>query len=138
MNANQEFEGTPYQWKEKTILITEDVDVNFLFLEKILSATGASIIRSLDGENAIETIKNNPAISLVLMDIYMPGIDGFEATKRIKQIRPELPVIIQTIQNLETGRELSLESGADGFVQKPLNISKLLSIIDRFISGKQR
>ncbi|HON18904.1 MAG TPA: response regulator [Salinivirgaceae bacterium] len=130
---NPSYDASSFHWEGETILIAEDIDVNYLFLEKILLSTGANIIRAKSGEDALDLINKKPKISLVLMDIQMPGLNGFDATKQIKAIKPSLPVIIQTIHNIDTARENSIEAGADAFIQKPLNINKLLSILDKFI-----
>jgi CheY-like chemotaxis protein len=94
-----------FNWNSKVILVAEDEPANFLFIEKILHPTQATLLRAENGSEAIDIIKNNSNINLVLMDIYMPGIDGFEASKQIKQIRPELPIIAQTFHEEQIERE---------------------------------
>jgi hypothetical protein len=82
--------------KNKTILIAEDDENNFKLLCENLKSLGYSIIRAKDGFEAIEIVKSEPKIDLILMDIKMPVLDGFEATRRIKDIHPDLPVIALT------------------------------------------
>ena len=83
-------------WNGKIILIAEDEIVNYMFLEVLLEETGATLIHAPDGQIAIDNVKSNSKIDLVLMDIKMPNVNGLDATKQIKAIRPQLPVIAQT------------------------------------------
>ncbi|ALO15475.1 Polar-differentiation response regulator DivK [Salinivirga cyanobacteriivorans] len=123
-----------YNWSEKNILIAEDVDVNYRFLEKILQDTGANILRVMDGKEAVDFCKKHDEVDLVLMDIQMPGMDGFEASKAIKSIRHDLPIIAQTAHAIEGGREKGLESGCDEYIVKPININKMYATIDKYFS----
>ena len=75
-----------YDWSSKTILIAEDTEMNYLFLVEALKQTQVNLIRAKDGEEAIDIFTKNQQIDLILMDINMPKLDGFETTKRIKEI----------------------------------------------------
>lgn len=121
-------------WLNKVILIAEDEPANYLFVEKVFNPTQIKIIRAHDGSEAIDLVKNNPAIDIVLMDIYMPNIDGFEATKVIKSIKPQLPVIAQTCYDGDIDYKLIEEAGFDNFIRKPININKLLAIVAKYLS----
>jgi signal transduction histidine kinase/ligand-binding sensor domain-containing protein/CheY-like chemotaxis protein len=120
-------------WKNKTILIVEDEETNFLYLKKLLKFTGAIIIRAKTGLEAIDTVKQNPKISLVLMDIKLPGMDGIEATSIIKEIEPLLPVIAQTAYAMKEDQDLIDHSGFDDYIAKPIDGDKLKSIIRKFL-----
>ena len=122
-----------YNWSNKNILIAEDVDVNYRFLEKILQDTGAAIKRVINGQEAVDYCREHDNVDLVLMDIQMPGMDGFEASTAIKKIRVNLPIIAQTAHSIEGGREKGIESGCDEYIVKPININKLYATIDRFM-----
>ncbi|MCK5822971.1 MAG: response regulator [Bacteroidales bacterium] len=122
-----------YNWSDKTILIAEDVDANFLFLEKILQDTNVKILRAVNGKEAIDIYKNNQDIDLILMDIRMPEVDGFDATKEIKKINKNVPIIVETAYNIENGKILGKESGCDEYIVKPININKLIAVINKFI-----
>ncbi len=124
-----------YNWSDKTILIAEDVDANFLFLEKILSDTNVKIIRAINGKEAIDIYKNNKDINLILMDIRMPEIDGFDATKEIKKINKNIPIIVETAYTIENGKMLGEEAGCDDYIVKPININKILAIISKYINN---
>lgn len=122
-----------YDWRKKTILIVEDEDNNILFLNEIIKRTGASVFEARQGDEAIKLVKENPSISVVLMDLMMPEMDGYEATRKIKSIRPNLPVIAQTAYSNAREKEKSLEAGCDGYISKPYNRPELLNLIDTFI-----
>lgn len=109
----------------KTILAVEDEETNYLLLKKILSESGIKLIRARNGIEAVELSKSNPYIDLVLMDIKMPEMDGYEATAKIKEIRPDLPVIAQTAYITEADRKRAIACGCSDFITKPI-VKKLL------------
>lgn len=127
-----------YNWQNKTVLVAEDEPANFLFIEKILKSTQAAILRAESGEEAIEIIKTNSNIDLVLMDIYMPGMDGFETTEIIRQLRPELPVVAQTFYETQIEKEKVENAKFDDFISKPININKLLVIMQKYLKGESQ
>lgn len=127
-----------YNWHNKTILVAEDEPANFLFIEKILKPTQALILRAETGEEAIELIKGNANIDLVLMDIYMPGMDGFETTEIIRQLRPNLPVVAQTFYETQIEKEKVENAKFNDFISKPININKLLIIMQKYLKGESQ
>lgn len=127
-----------FDWNSKTILIAEDEPANYLFIEKILRPTQVTLLRAENGNEAIEIIKNNQAIDLVLMDIYMPGMDGFETTYQIRQIRPELPVVAQTFYENQLEKEKVENAAFNDFIKKPININKLLVILGKYLENKSQ
>lgn len=123
-----------FNWANKTILIAEDEDSNFRYLEMVLNKTKAKIIWAKDGFEAIEMCKtNNP--DLILMDIKMPNMDGLEATREIKKIHPEIPIIAQTAYAMENDERLSLAAGCNSYLSKPIKANKLLETLSTFILG---
>ena len=97
-----------FNWEGKNFLIAEDVESNYLFLERVLKRTHATIIWAQNGQEAVDVFKqhlNTIPIDFVLMDIQMPVLNGLEATKIIKQIQHDIPVIAQTAFALEDDRE---------------------------------
>lgn len=117
------------------ILIAEDGDVNFLFLKTVLTKMPEYdfiIYRAEDGRKAVEICEENTSIDLVLMDIKMPIMDGYEATKRIKKIRPQLPVVAQTAYSTEEDIKKAIEAGCDDFISKPIDRSLLKPILSRY------
>jgi CheY-like chemotaxis protein len=125
-----------YNWKGRTILIAEDEEVNYNLLETILGPTQAVIIRAKTGVEAINRVEGDANIELVLMDIKMPDLNGFDATKRIKEINHELPVIAQTAYAMSTDEESCLSAGCDDYIAKPLRIDELLRKIDGYLKGE--
>jgi CheY-like chemotaxis protein len=123
-------------WKHTTILVVEDVIDNFLLLKEIIDETGATTIHAADGTSGVEYVKSNPKIDLVLMDIQLPDINGYDATKTIKKIRPKLPVIAQTAFGLTGDREKSLEAGCDEYISKPIIKKEFVLLVNRFVKGK--
>lgn len=91
------------QWSGKTVLIAEDVESNFIYLSEILKETGVNILWAENGKVAVDMALKNSNIDLILMDILMPEMDGYEATIEIKKQLPAVPIIAQTAYHLEEG-----------------------------------
>jgi CheY-like chemotaxis protein/anti-sigma regulatory factor (Ser/Thr protein kinase) len=122
--------------KKHTILIAEDEEVNFMVLEILLEEKiklPCTIIHAKNGLEAVELCKNVPEIDLVLMDIKMPKMDGHEATKRIKEFRPNLPIIAQTAFSSPEEKEKALLSGCNDFIAKPISIDALNGVIHNYL-----
>jgi len=124
---------TNYNWKGKTILIAEDEEVNFNLLETIISPTHAKILRAKNGIEAINICNNTLKIDLVLMDIKMPDMNGFEATKKIKSTRKALTIIAQTAYAMSVDEDNCLRAGCDDYISKPLSIDDLLNKINKYL-----
>ncbi len=112
-----------------TVLIAEDEHYNYVFLRELLAEHSASIIRADNGLHAVKLCNEHPEINIVLMDIRMPVMDGYEATRKIKKSRPELPIIAQTAFALESDRKRAINEGCDDYVAKPIRRNDLLSKI---------
>ena len=120
--------------KNKTILIVEDDLDSFSLLSKYLIKTDVKILYSPNGAEAIETIKNNKNIDLVLMDINLPVMDGYDATREIKKIRKDLPVISQTANAMLGDRKKSLDAGCDEYMAKPIRRMELFNTIQKVMA----
>ena len=116
-----------------TILVVEDVDTNYFYISALLEKLNAEIIRAINGSKAVEICRNNPSVRLVLMDIDLPVMNGYEATKAIKQIRPELPVLAQTAFAMSGEKERCLEAGCDDYLAKPIRKDDLIRVISKLI-----
>ncbi len=116
-------------WSTKTVLIAEDEELNFLFLKESLRSTGIKVLWAKTGIDCIHLVSEGPDIDLILMDIRMPEMDGIEAAKQIKAIRPDLPVVIQTASVAQGFPDQSAERWADGKITKPINRIHLLKTI---------
>jgi PAS domain S-box-containing protein len=122
-------------WSDKTILIAEDTESNYLYIEEILSPTNARLIRAKDGLESIEIFRaNKDAIDLVFMDILMPEYDGFEATQLIRKIKKDIPVIAQTAFTFEGEMVNGLYAGCfDDYVLKPFNIKVIYKLLEKHL-----
>ncbi len=116
----------------QTILIAEDDDINFFYISTILKHSLIEIIRAENGYEAVEHCKTNPEIEIVLMDLKMPDMDGFEATQQIKSDRPDLPVIAITAYSGTEDKEKAIESGCDDFITKPLKRDYLIKKMENY------
>jgi PAS domain S-box-containing protein len=122
-----------YKWENKTILVVEDDNNSFSLIKETLKKTKAKIIRAKNGEIAIDICKSNIDIDIVLMDIQLPKMNGYDATREIKKFRKSLPVIAQTAFAMAGDKEKSILAGCDDYISKPISISKLLPKINQFL-----
>ncbi|TWI20754.1 response regulator [Sphingobacterium siyangense] len=122
--------------KNKTILIIDDDQNNIFALKLALKSRGFQAIGCLSAEDGLVQLRYHIGISLVLMDMMMPEIDGYEATKLIRQSwnASELPIIAVTAQAMTGDREKCLSAGANGYISKPIDIELLVQMI-REIAG---
>lgn len=119
-----------------TILVAEDEETNYLYIEEVLSGMNLKLIASKNGVETIRICKENPSIGLILMDLKMPILDGYEATKEIKKFRPELPIIAQTAYAMESDMEKAEKAGCNGYLSKPIQAEELIKIISGYINKK--
>lgn len=121
---------------ECTILIVEDEEVNYLFLETLLNEEfelKSRVLHAKNGKEAVEICKKDLSIQLVLMDLKMPEMNGYEATKLIKEFRANLPIIAQTAYTKNEDREKAILAGCDDFISKPIYEEDLNKIIDKYL-----
>jgi PAS domain S-box-containing protein len=114
----------------KQILIVEDEETNYLVLAFFLEKTKAKLTWAKDGIEALENVKNNNNIDLILMDLKMPGMDGIEATKLIRLIKPTQLIVAQTAFAYKEEKIEFLRCGFNGYLEKPIIIEKLMEIIN--------
>jgi len=117
----------------KTVLVVEDVESNYLYIEALLKKLKIKIIWAKNGNEGINFCKENPKIDLVLMDILLPEINGYEATKQIKKFRPNLPIIAQTAFAMYGDSEKAFEAGCDDYIAKPIKKQLLLDLVNKYI-----
>jgi PAS domain S-box-containing protein len=120
--------------KTITILVAEDETTNFKLLAHYLSNDNIAVLQAANGSEAVEICKKNKQIDLVLMDLKMPVMDGFEATKRIKEFRPDLPVIAQTAYERDVDKTKAISYGCSDFITKPFKKEELLTIIQKYLA----
>ena len=112
----------------KTLLIAEDEDSNYLLLEILLSGLNIQLIRAINGVEAVDSCKNDH-IDMVLMDIKMPVMDGYEATMQIRDFMPDLPIIAQTAYTTDADKNRALACGCSDFISKPFKREVLIAKI---------
>ncbi|MBU1011281.1 MAG: response regulator [Bacteroidetes bacterium] len=116
------------------VLVAEDEDSNFKVIEMLLkNKINARVIRARDGHDAVEKCKENPGLKMVFMDIKMPLMDGFEATRLIKSLFPDIPVIAMTAYGNHGDEQLILDAGCDAYLAKPFKLNDVLRKINKFI-----
>ena len=115
----------------KNILVVEDEDINYFFICLMLINNQANVLRACNGLEAVNIIKAKPNIDLVLMDIQLPIMSGWDAILEIKQINSNLPIIVQTAYAKQKKR--SDELGCSGFIAKPYNYNDLFLLIQNYL-----
>jgi len=118
-------------WEDKNILVVDDTRMNYVLLKNQLRKTKANIFWLENGQDAIEYVRNKNEIDLILMDIRMPIIDGIEASRQIKELNPEIPIIIQTASVMGDAFEDIAISNCDATIFKPIDANKLLELITK-------
>jgi CheY-like chemotaxis protein len=120
--------------KGLTLLIAEDDPTNYRLLNAMLKHTGAILKWAKDGGEAIQFIRNKPAQEkwIVLMDIKMPIVDGYEATRIIKEIDGSIPVIAVTAYAQASDRERIMSSDFDGYISKPIHLDVLHAVLKQY------
>ena len=117
------------------ILIAEDVESNYLYLNAVLSKIRATVLWAQNGKEAVELFQQNKDIDLILMDLQMPELNGYEATQQIKKMDDAVPIIAQTAFAMSDDREKALEAGCDDYLAKPIKSKDLLNIIAKYLGN---
>ncbi|MGC9374044.1 MAG: ATP-binding protein [Bacteroidales bacterium] len=125
-----------YKWVNKTILIAEDEPNNYFYIEEVLKRTKAKLIRATNGKEAVRLFKKHQNIDLIIMDIKMPEMDGFEATKQIKALNKNIPIISQSAYAMPVEIEKGYLLGINEYITKPVNPKKLLSVLNKYLDLK--
>ncbi len=115
--------------KKLKVLIVDDDKTSVDLLKNIVGKLSSDILIAGNGDKAIEICRNNTDIDLILMDIQLPGVDGYEATRKIRQFNESVIIIAQTAFALTGDREKSIEAGCNDYISKPINKNLLISMI---------
>jgi CheY-like chemotaxis protein len=115
-----------------TLLVAEDDEASFHLIKEMMEDTDVKLIRAENGKEAIEKTENNQLIDLVLMDIKMPVLDGYQATKLIKKQFPNLPIIAQTAFASKKDKQKALKEGCDDYIAKPIREDELIAILLKY------
>lgn len=119
-----------------TILIAEDDNINFLLFQKLIKEYDCNVIRARDGEEAVEFAKNTKDIDIILMDIKMPRLSGFDAFLKIRSFNKNTPIIAQTAFSASDEINKIKELGFDGYITKPIDKNKLFMILNNVLDKK--
>ena len=120
------------QIKDLKILIVEDDEGSAMIISMAVKIFAKEVVKVRTGVEAVEACHNNPDIDLVLMDIQMPGMDGYEATRQIRQFNKEVIIIAQTAYALTGDRENAIEAGCNDYISKPIKKDKLLGLMHKY------
>lgn len=128
--------GMPdYHWNNRVVLITEDEEVNFYYLKTLLQRADAKVIRAKNGKEAVDIISQHKGgIDLILMDLNMPVMDGYEAMRIIKSRHPSIPIIAQTAYTMNNDRTRCLQAGFNDYIAKPINRLALYRMVNDNLS----
>ncbi|MFV0376385.1 MAG: response regulator [Mangrovibacterium sp.] len=115
------------------ILIAEDVESNFLYLNAVLGKGDTEIVWAKNGHEVVELYKQHQNVNLILMDLQMPEMNGYEATRIIKELNPKVPIIAQTAFAMSEDRDKALEAGCDDYLAKPIRSKDLINLVEKFM-----
>lgn len=121
-------------WSDKVILVVEDVDTNKLFFDAALRKTNAKILWATDGQEAIDIFKANK-VDLILMDLQLPVMDGYTATREIKAINSKVPIIAQTAHVMSGEKERCIQAGCDDYSSKPIRLNLLMETLAKYLNS---
>ncbi len=135
INTDKPKKTTMKNKKTSTILIVEDEEVNFIYIETLLEyfEKGIVVLHAINGEEAVKLCKERDDIDFILMDLKMPVMDGYEATKEIKKLRPDLPIIAQTAYSTPEEKAKAMSAGCDDFISKPISNEIFTKIINKYV-----
>ncbi|PKP34159.1 MAG: hypothetical protein CVU00_08085 [Bacteroidetes bacterium HGW-Bacteroidetes-17] len=120
--------------KSPIILVAEDDEQNFLYLDILLKNIENKILRAVNGQEAVNLCKKHPEIALVLMDIKMPVMNGLDATRKIKSFRKDLPIVAVTAYSQSSDKYNMREAGCDDYISKPISKVNLIKIVQEHLN----
>ena len=126
-------QSAKYNWQNKTMLIAEDENSNYELLRAMLKDTGINTIWAHDGKEAVEFMRSKIKVDLILMDIRMPRMNGYEPTRQIKALIPDIPIIATTAYAMDEDEAKSKLAGCDSYLSKPIRSESLFPQIDIFL-----
>jgi len=121
------------EWQNKSVLIAEDEDTNFMLLEEYLEPTGIKIVRAIDGIEALKFYTERMP-DLILLDIKLPRMNGYEVVNRIREHNTTIPIIAQTAYTMRGDREKILKTGCTDYISKPIEEEALLNKMRHYLS----
>jgi signal transduction histidine kinase/ActR/RegA family two-component response regulator len=122
--------------KDLTLLVAEDDEINYLYIKEIFRGSGADVLRAVNGKEAVEMCRSNDKIGILLIDIKMPIMNGYEAIKQIRELRPSLPIIAQTAFALSNEMLKAFNAGSNDYISKPFKKEQLLALVTKQLSAR--
>jgi CheY-like chemotaxis protein len=116
------------------ILIAEDDETSGMLLTELVEVYGREFKYAATGLEAVEVCRNNPDLDLVLMDVQMPKMNGYDATRHIRQFNKNVVIIAQTAFALSGEREKAMSAGCTDYISKPINQSTLISLVKKYFN----
>jgi len=120
------------QIKDLKILIAEDDETSEMLISITVKEFSKEVVKARMGNEAIEICRTNPDLDLILMDIQMPDLNGYEATRQIRQFNKDVVIIAQTAFGLSGDRKKAIEAGCNDYMSKPINKDEILSLIQKY------
>ena len=127
--------AAPINWSSRKCLLVDDNKDVLIYLNRILFDTGITVLMARSGAEAIETIIKTPDLDAVLLDMQMPEMNGIQATREIRKIRKDLPIIAQTAFIFENDKDIILEAGCDACLIKPIRKDHLVTVLRSFLKS---
>lgn len=128
---SSEKDETREETRRLKILVVEDDLISEMLFDAILKSFSEKIFKARTGVDALEVLLSNPDIDLILMDISLPGMDGYEVTRQIRKLNTDVVIVAQTAFGLSGDREKALEAGCTDYLAKPVNIKALNNLIKK-------
>ena len=126
--------GANDQVENLKILVTEDDESSGILIAKVLKRCIKGLFKAGTGVEAVEVCRNNPDLDLVLMDIRLPEMDGYKATRMIREFNKDVIIIAQTAYGLDGDREKSIDAGCNDYISKPINIDELKGLMQKYFA----
>jgi two-component system, cell cycle response regulator DivK len=118
---------------QKWILIIDDDSRNIFALKAVLKAKGFICISAQSAAEGIQKLISESRIGIILLDMMMPEMDGYEAIPKLKELRPELPIVSVTAQAMVGDREKCLDAGADEYLAKPIDMDRMMFLLRQYL-----
>jgi CheY-like chemotaxis protein len=123
------------QIRNLKVLIAEDDEGSAMLIAMAIRGFSKEILRAGNGLEAVEACRNHPDIDLVLMDIKMPEMDGYEATRQIRQFNKAVIIIAQTAYALSGDREKTIETGCNDYISKPIKKPQFMELMEKYFKS---
>ena len=134
MQPNVKSDTKNSKWARKKIHVVEDTDANYVLIEAMLKLQGViHLSRSVDGQQAVEYVRNNSDIDLILMDIQLPDMDGYAVAQQIRTFNTKVPIIAQTAYAMYADVVKAINAGCNDFIAKPIKVNKMLALLDKYL-----